>query len=167
MILRSSILALRQRGQCFAGSREKYCANSKGGVRPLPDFQTLGVPLPEKRTNRRNQASDARRSGSPPPVGGIALRHNIVDASRLGTGQGGRNCARESCGVMHRLNRCVAQLTQAGLNEALGGLGADVLEPAPMASPAKSERFVAGTIVGHHLLHFDTEAVVLGHCLLQ
>jgi hypothetical protein len=46
-------------------------------------------------------------------------------------------------------------------------LGADVLEPEPLASSAKSEGFVAGSIVGHHPLHFDTEGVVVGHGLLE
>jgi len=61
-------------------------------------------------------------------------------------------------------------IAQARLDEAFGlairlwrvGFGADVLEPEPAASPAKSEGLVAGSVVAHHALHFDTEAVVVG-----
>jgi hypothetical protein len=38
------------------------------------------------------------------------------------------------------------------------GLGADVAQAEALASPSEGERPVAGTVVGHHALHFDTKA---------
>lgn len=62
----------------------------------------------------------------------------------------------------------IGPLTQASLDEALGfsiclgcvGLGSDVPEAEAFAGPAERERFVAGSVVGHHALDLGAQALV-------
>ena len=61
------------------------------------------------------------------------------------------------------------------MNEAFGlairlgrvGFRADVFDLKPLASSAERKRPVAGSIVGHHALHFDAEFFVVGNHFLE